>query len=420
MEIPQTANCKVKLKDLIFDKDNPNTMTKQQMEALWQSMQAYGDLQHVVIDQENRILDGAHRAQTLINHGIEETDAIRISIESDADRRIIRQTMNKLRGTHNPELDAKEFVAILQASQEKKLFEVSAIRETDFYRTLALAGKDEKDEDFVPLPPATPITQPGDVWQLGAHRLICGDSTLPETYEKLMGGGKADLLLTDPPYGVSYGNKNKFLNAISRGNHIQTPIIGDQDKPEKMKELWVKAMRLAFENTSDGSAYYSTGPQGGELLLLLQAFIESGWGIKHMLIWIKNNIVLGRSDYNYQHEPILYGWKGTHKFYGRSGESSVWRMDKSHASKMHPTQKPVELAERAMLNSSREGEIVLDCFAGSGFSLIAAHKLKRIWRGIELEPSYCDVVAQRFEHYAGIKAERIPANPHTSPIIEQR
>ena len=95
-------------------------------------------------------------------------------------------------------------------------------------------------------------------------------------------------------------------------------------------------------------------------------------------------------------------------------------MDKSHASKMHPTQKPVELAERAMLNSSREGEIVLDCFAGSGFSLIAAHKLKRIWRGIELEPSYCDVVAQRFEHYAGIKAERIPANPHTSPIIEQR
>jgi len=326
----------------------------------------------------------------------------------------------KTYGEHDPMLDAGEYLAILKANQESLLLQTTAIRETEFYKTLSLIAN-KKDDDAVPDLPETPITQPGDMWEMGEHKILCADATDPTSYIDLMGGGKADLLLTDPPYGVSYGAKNEFLNAISRGNRIQTPIKGDQDKPEKMKELWVKSLTLAFENSNEGAAYYATGPQGAPLLMhYLEAFEESGWGLKHMLTWVKNNIVLGRSDYNYQHEPIVYGWKGTHKFYGRGGESSVWKIDKPQSSRLHPTMKPVELGERAIINSTLEGQTVLDIFAGAGFSLIASHKLKRIWRGMELSPAYVDVCVKRWENYTGQKAIHSPAKGgRTSHINNQ-
>ena len=181
----------------------------------------------------------------------------------------------------------------------------------------------------------------------------------------------------------------------------------------------MKSLKLAFENSNEGACYYITTPQGVDLLVAIsQSIEEAGWQLKQSLIWVKNNIVLGRSDYNYQHEPIVYGWKGTHKFYGRGGESSVWRIDKPQSSRLHPTMKPVELGERAIINSTLEGQIVLDPFAGAGFSLIASHKLKRVWRGMELSPAYVDVCVKRWENYTGMKAERIPAKEgRTSPII---
>jgi DNA modification methylase len=156
-----------------------------------------------------------------------------------------------------------------------------------------------------------------------------------------------------------------------------------------------------------GANYYIHAMQGGDLMMMLmQAILNANLLLKHMLIWVKNNHVLGRLDYHYKHEPILYGWKeGSHKFYGKN-QTSVWEVNKPHQSKLHPTMKPVELAERAMLNSSQEGDIVLDPFAGAGYSLIAAEKLRRVWHGIELDPKYVDVIVKRWENYTGLTAKR--------------
>jgi DNA modification methylase len=168
-----------------------------------------------------------------------------------------------------------------------------------------------------------------------------------------------------------------------------------------MKELWVGAFKNAIEVTRSGGCYYICSPQGGELMMMMMmSILEAGWELKHCLIWVKNNIVLGRSDYNYQHEPLLYGWKeGKHNFYGEGGASSVWQIDKPRSSKLHPTMKPVELCARAIKNSSKPNEIVLDLFGGSGSTLIACEQLDRICYMMELDCRYVDVIRKRYANY---------------------
>lgn len=250
----------------------------------------------------------------------------------------------------------------------------------------------------------------GDIWQLGEHRLMCGDSIDLEQVKALMGGVLADMIFTDPPYGVSYTEKNKFLNSI--GKPIATPyaIENDSKPPQEMYEFWKKCFKNLHECSKEKMVYYITAPQGGDLLLLLQAVRDSGFMLKHQLVWNKNNFVLGRCDYNYKHEPIIYGWKigGTHTFYGKSPyKTSVWDIDRPHQSKLHPTMKPVALVSAAMLDGSKEGDVVLDLFGGSGTTIIAAEQLGRKARLMEIDPHYCDVIIQRWEEFTGAKAKKI-------------
>lgn len=282
--------------------------------------------------------------------------------------------------------------------------ELTGFGEADIRRAV-LPTKIEEDE--VPEPPTDPVSKPGDLWLLGEHRMLCGDATVATDMEKVMGGGTYQLLVTDPPYGVSYADKNKFLNAIARGNRIQTPIEGDHKKPEEMATFWREVFTIVRTFAADGASYYVTGPQGGDLLLLLlQALSDSDFPLRHMLIWAKNNHVLGRCDYNYKHEPIIFGWvKGAHKFYGTSSETSLWEVNKPHQSKLHPTMKPVELFARAISNSSQPGDLVFDSFLGSGTTLIAAEQLGRKCYGMEISPAYCDVVVKRWENLTGKKAQ---------------
>jgi DNA modification methylase len=248
--------------------------------------------------------------------------------------------------------------------------------------------------------------QPGDLWVMrthgGEHRLICGDCTDETVVAQVMGGTEEqyDLLLTDPPYGVSYADKNEFLNAIDRGNRIQTPIEGDHRSADEMSVFWKQAFGIARGFARPGACYYTTGPQGGDLLLLLLlALRESGFPLRHTLIWAENNHVLGRSDYNYKHEPILYGWVdgAGHRFYGAAGETSLWEIPKPQKSDLHPTTKPVGLFERAIRNSTAKGEIVYDPFLGSGTTLVACERLGRQGIGIELHPPYVAVCLQRLD-----------------------
>jgi site-specific DNA-methyltransferase (adenine-specific) len=252
-------------------------------------------------------------------------------------------------------------------------------------------------------PPKDPVTKLGDVWELGRHVLACGDCRSSDVYPK-----QADAVITDPPYGVSYADKNAFLNAFDKGNCNQKPIESDHGSVDDIAALWRASFGLMCDATKPGGAYYMTGPQGGDLSMMMMMMQEAGWLLKHVLIWVKNNHVLGRCDYNYKHEPILYGWKpGAGHYFGGSGsDTSVWEFDRPHRSEEHPTMKPVALFAHAMKRALRRDETVLDAFVGSGTTLLAAEQLGRKCHAIELDPGYCDVTIDRWEQLTGSKATR--------------
>lgn len=218
---------------------------------------------------------------------------------------------------------------------------------------------------------------------------------------------KADMVFTDPPYGVSYSQKNVFLKSIAKANSVEKDIENDSKTVPEMFELWCKVFNMTAEFCTDKSSYYICSPQGGELMMMMmmmQAIDQSPWSLKHTLIWNKNNHVLGRCDYHYKHEPILYGWKkkGTHVFYGNGPQTkSVWDIPKPHNSDLHPTMKPIEIMENALLNSSEKENKILDIFLGSGSTLIACEKTNRKCYGTEIDPQYIDVIVQRYVDYTG-------------------
>ncbi len=255
-------------------------------------------------------------------------------------------------------------------------------------------GDEDVEEDEAPeVNSEPPISKLGETYQLGNHKVYCGDC-------KDLDFDKANLLVTDPPYGVSYADKNEFLNSIAPGNRNQTKIENDHQTPDEMKEFWTEMFGSIFTKLEPDATFYITSPQGGELLLLLQSLYDIGYPSRHMIIWAKNNHVLGRCDYNYKHEPILYGWLDKHKFIGGGKQkTSVWEIDKPHSSKEHPTMKPIELFAECILNSSEKGQIVLDPFLGSGTTLIACEQLDRICYGSELSPAYTDVIRKRYAKF---------------------
>jgi DNA modification methylase len=447
--VPEAKIERVKISTLKFDSSNPNQMTSRQMEALDKSMNTYGCVQLVIVDQDNNIVDGAHRAEILKSEGQDELDIVRVVLPTDADRRILRQTMNKLRGLHDPALDAAEFIEILKQNKEKQLFETSNIRETDFYKTLQHFGEQDEKKDIIPeLDPDNIITKTGTVWKLGPHRLMCGDSCKPEDVAKLMNGNKAHIVITDPPYGVDYVEMTEGREGKKKWRNI----AGDDLKGKALETFCAKFLENIKNNSTEDSAYYIFFGMK-TFHHLLSAFDSTKIYYALPLIWMKGRPTLswakyhpdyeviayggtgakgtrfapkrkvanemkeqgvkgGKSGGNYSHsyEPIAFAGGGAKpsqpRWFARYDQTTTWQMrTDSNNSYQHPTQKPVELAERALLNSSREGEVCLDLFAGAGFSLIAAHKLKRVWCGMELDGAYCDVIVKRFEAYSGIKAE---------------
>lgn len=251
----------------------------------------------------------------------------------------------------------------------------------------------------------------GDIWELGDHRLMCGDSTDAASVALLMDGQKADMVFTDPPYGVSIGDKNKALNSVQPSGRCTENIANDNISVDDLYPILVKAMTNCRENCKDCACYYVTSPQGGELgLMMMMMMKDAGLPVRHMLIWEKNSATfsLGRLDYDYQHEPIFYTWTKSHKNY-RNGEfrTTIWKYDKPRKCDLHPTMKPVELVANCMMDASVEGDIVLDMFGGSGTTIIAAEQLRRKARLMELSPHYCDVIITRWEEYTGKEAVKI-------------
>ncbi|QTN29643.1 site-specific DNA-methyltransferase [Rhodoferax sp. AJA081-3] len=267
---------------------------------------------------------------------------------------------------------------------------------------MAGGGGDESgntDDDDVPEVLETAISRAGDVWLLGPHRLLCGDSTLAESYAQLLQGEEVDMVFTDPPYNVNYANTAKD-KMRGKNRAILNDNLGDG-----FYDFLLAALTPTVANCK-GAIYVAMS--SSELDVLQSAFREAGGKWSTFVIWAKNTFTMGRSDYQRQYEPILYGWPegGKHHWCGDRDQSDVWQIKKPHKNDLHPTMKPVELVERAIRNSSRPGNSVMDPFGGSGTTLIAAEKTGRVGRMIELDPKYVDVIVRRWQDWTGKQATR--------------
>ena len=253
--------------------------------------------------------------------------------------------------------------------------------------------------------------KPGDIWQLGSHRLMCGDSIDLQQVKSLMGGVKADMVFTDPPYGVAIGDKNAMLNSVQPFGRCCENIKNDTLSVEDLYKVLTKAMSNVRENCKDDAVYYVAAPPGGEMgLMMMMMMQDSGLKVRHQIVWNKNSATfsLGRLDYDYKHEAIMYTWTKSHHNY-RNGKfrTSVWDIDKPRKCDLHPTMKPVELVANCILDGTKEGDVVLDSFGGSGTTIIACEQLGRKCCTMELDPHYCDVIISRWEKLTGQKAVKV-------------
>ena len=350
--------------------NNPRKITPEDMERLKESIQNnpdYLEAHPIVLSDrtgELVIIDGNQRYEACRQLGYDKVPTALLSgLTEEREKEIIIRA-NVLNGKWD-EMILKDKWDV----EELKDWGVDL--PADWDTSEAEEQKEAEEDDFSDedAEKAETRVKPGDIWQLGEHRLMCGDSTDVASVALLMGGQKADMVFTDPPYGVSIGDKNKALNSVQKAGRCTENIANDNISVDDLYPILVKAMTNCRENCKDCACYYVTSPQGGELGLMMMMMKDAGLPVRHMLIWEKNSATfsLGRLDYDYQHEPIFYTWTKSHKNY-RKGEfrTTIWKYDKPRKCDLHPTMKPVELVANCMMDASVEGDIVLDMFGGSG------------------------------------------------------
>lgn len=374
---------------------NARTHSEGQVAQLAGSIAEFGFNVPVLVDERGVLIAGHGRLLAARHLGLAEVPVIRLDHLTDAQARAYRLADNQL--ALNAGWDDELLAAELARLQEDGFsLDLIGFSDEDLDRLMAEAdaegdGAGEGDEDDIPEPPADPVTRPGDLWILGRHRLLCGDSTVLADVEKVLGGTAADMCFTDSPYNVDYGAPGKG----GKGRRILNDALGGGFR-QFLYDACVNILSV-----TKGAVYMCMS--SSELHTLQSAFLEAGGHWSTFIIWAKNTFTLGRSDYQRQYEPILYGWKegGGHYWCGARDQGDVWSINKPARNDLHPTMKPVELVERAVANSSREGEIVLDPFGGSGTTLIACERTGRQARLLELDPKYVDVIVLRWQEETG-------------------
>jgi DNA modification methylase len=341
--------------------------------------------------QTGNLVGGHQRLKILKEQGITEVEVSVVDL-LEAKEKALNIALNKAQGDWDLpklkdlllEIDTGEFDINITGFDEKEI--------EDLMNQLYTPDENEKDDD-VPEVPEEPITKKGDLYKLGEHRLLCGDATIIDDVERLMDGQKADMVFTDPPYNIAYDGGTKKREIIKN------------DNVDNFYQFLLDAYINILLVTKAGSSAYITHADT-ERYNFTKAFIDAGFYLSSVIIWVKNNSTFGRQDYKWKHEPILYGWnaKGGHKYYGRANEDTVWEIDRPSRSDQHPTMKPIALIERAIMNSSKSEDNILDTFGGSGSTLIACEKLNRKCFMMELDEHYCDVIKSRWEQYTGKEA----------------
>lgn len=352
------------------------------------SIKEFGFKNPILIDRENVIIAGHTRLKAAKKLGLKEVPVIRVEDLTDKQIKAFRIADNKT--SEFAEWDM-ELLEIELEGLDDLFTGFDAVEFDDVMRIDEEAEEDDFDEE----PPEESISKRGDIWLLGRHRLMCGDATKKEDVERLMDGKKVDSLITDPPYGVDYSSKNEFLNKFDKGNCVQKPITNDAITDyRQFFGAFLSLAPLAEYNT----AYIFMS--GKELHSLRLALDDCGYSWGDYLVWVKNNHVLGRKDYNAKHEFIVYSWKGKHKFYG-GFSTTVLEFDRPSKSDLHPTMKPIPLLAKLINDGSPSKGKVYDPFGGSGSTLIACEQLDRTCYMMELDEKYVDVIVDRYINYKG-------------------
>ncbi len=365
---------------------NAKKHPKKQIAQVAASIKEFGFNQPIVVDKKGVIIVGHGRYEAAKSLGMKDEDMpVTVVNLTEEQANAYRLADNKL---NESEWDMSLVVEELKGLSEPML------ELTGFDKDLIIEG--DENDDVIPEVPEEPKSKLGDLYQLGEHRVLCGDSTKLEDVEKLMDGKKADMVFTDPPYNIAY-----------EGGSKKREMIKNDEVVDFYQFLLEAYSSFALVMKLGASIYICHADT--ERVNFTKAFRDAGFYLSSVIIWVKDNSTFGRADYFWKHEPILYGWRegGAHTWHGDNKQDTVWNMKRPSKSEAHPTMKPIELIEKALVNSSKQEDIVLDLFLGSGSTLIAAQKTGRICYGMELDPKYVDVIVKRWEDYTGEKAKLI-------------
>ena len=380
--------------ELVPYANNSRLHSDAQVEQLVASIKEFGFTNPILVNEEGGIIAGHGRVLAAQRMGMIQVPSIVITGLNEAQQKALVIADNQL--ALNAEWDFGKLKLEIGALEDLN-FDLNVLGfEDDFLKDLMAETTDgETDADAVPDIPDDPVTEPGDVWILGRHRVMCGDSLSIDHVEKLCENQLVDMWLTDPPYNVAYVGKTK--DALT----IENDQMGDSNFREFLRDSYsaadavMKAGAVFYIWHADSEGYNFRG-----------AAHDVGWTVRQCLIWKKQTMVMGRQDYHWLHEPCLYGWKegAGHLWASDRKQTTILEFDRPTRSTEHPTMKPVELFAYQMLNNTKGDDIVLDSFGGSGTTIIAAEKYGRRGRAMELDPKYCDVIVQRWQEFTGKEA----------------
>ena len=379
----------VEISKLVPYANNSRTHSKEQIKKIQSSLREFGFVNPILIDRKYNIIAGHGRLLAAKEDGLETVPCVFVDHLTEAQKKAYIIADNRL--AEDAGWD-KDLLAIELESLQELDFDIDLLGfDAAELNTLLNSAEDVKEDDFdveAELKKPT-FSKQGDLWILGRHRLLCGDSTKSETYEKLMDGKKANLIVTDPPYNVKYeGTAGKIQN-----DNLSSDAF--------FNFLFDSFSNMAKVIADDGSIYVFHADTEG--LNFRKAFSDAGFYLSGTCIWKKQSLVLGRSPYQWQHEPILFGWKkkGKHQWYSDRKQTTIWEFDRPSKNADHPTMKPVALVAYPIGNSSLTNSIVLDPFGGSGSTLIACEQIDRICYMVELDEKFCDVIVKRYIEQVG-------------------